>query len=92
LFASFVGVGNLLDKDVGETLIADYILFTMNKNKNFRYVEFFQLDEPTDCVTTLLGKGAINRNLKLKIRSLDGSKWKLIILACYIKLMNSINI
>lgn len=37
----------LQDHLVGDLNIADYILYHMNLNENYRYVDFFNLDEPT---------------------------------------------
>lgn len=42
------------DDIVGETNIADYLLYWMNKNGNFNYVEFLGLNEPTDDILLAL--------------------------------------
>ncbi|CAL8109827.1 unnamed protein product [Orchesella dallaii] len=61
--------GGFPDHDVGLMLIADYILFTLNKQKKFRYTSFLGLEEPCDCITTALTKGAIHTNRMLNLKS-----------------------
>ncbi|KAL1453555.1 hypothetical protein WDU94_009887 [Cyamophila willieti] len=51
----------LQDHLVGEVNIADYILYYLNLNQNYRYVDFFNLDEPTDDIHTLLTKAAVKK-------------------------------
>lgn len=51
----------LQDHLVGVVNIADYILFHMNRGGNYRYVDFFGLDEPSDDITMLLAKAAIKK-------------------------------
>lgn len=52
--------------------MADYLLYWMNKNEEFGYVSSLGLKEPTDNVTELLFHVAIQRNLKRKIRHVEG--------------------
>ncbi len=47
-------IGTLRDDLVGEELIADYILFHLNKKGLFNYVDRFNLDAPTDELHKLL--------------------------------------
>lgn len=45
-------------------LIADYILYTLNRKKAWdRYVRWMGLEGPCDCITTVLMKGCIHLNL-----------------------------
>ncbi|GIY59331.1 mitochondrial GTPase 1 [Caerostris darwini] len=63
----------LKDNIVGEELMADYLLYWLNKQKNFRYVKCFNLPEATDDVRMLLFHIAKNENLVKKIRNAEGS-------------------
>ncbi|KYM99839.1 PREDICTED: mitochondrial GTPase 1 [Cyphomyrmex costatus] len=47
-------VGCLQDKVVGSYLLADYLLFLLNKNDRFEYVEKLGLPEPNDNVSYVL--------------------------------------
>lgn len=47
-------IGTLRDEVVGYELIADYLLYTLNKNKKFEYTKRFALDEPSDDVHVVL--------------------------------------
>jgi hypothetical protein len=67
-------IGNLPDHDVGTMLIADYILFTLNRRGNYRYVKFFGLEGPSDCITTVLTKGAMHLSLLNQVKATDSSK------------------
>lgn len=62
------------DHLVGEDLIADYLLYFLNKNGNFFYLNEVGLDEPTDDITHLLLACASKLGRTKKIRSMiDGS-------------------
>ncbi|CAG7728037.1 unnamed protein product [Allacma fusca] len=63
--------GNLPDHQVGETFIADYLLFLMNKKRCFKYVKYFGLKGPSDCITTVLTAGAVKFDYMNKIRSIE---------------------
>jgi len=63
--------GNLPDHDVGQVLIADYMLFAMNKNGYTKYIEFMGLDGPCDCILTVLTKGCLHHNLMMSVRVVD---------------------
>lgn len=60
------------DSLIGEDIIADYLLYYMNKRGLFHYVQFFNLDEPTDDVYVLLVAIAKTNDLRIKIRNIDG--------------------
>lgn len=64
--------GSLQDHMVGEEMIADYMLFWMNKHEHFKYVREFNLDEPTDDIQHLLFQVAKERNIAQKRRSPSG--------------------
>ncbi|KAL9695901.1 hypothetical protein quinque_015186 [Culex quinquefasciatus] len=66
-------VSCLQDHLVGEELIADYLLYLLNKRNNFRYVEMMGLQEPTDSIAEVLVSGAQHLNRTLKVRNFDGS-------------------
>lgn len=42
------------DHLVGETIIADYLLFWLNSNSHFEYVNYFKLDKPRDEILEVL--------------------------------------
>ena len=66
-------IATFKDHLVGETTVADYLLFRLNKNEEFGYVQ-----APTDDINQVLVHIAIERNLKLKIRNaVDGMSLKL---------------
>lgn len=61
------------DHLVGEDNIADYLLYWLNRNENFKYVELMGLTEPTDDITHVLLAGAQKMGKTLKIRSYDNT-------------------
>lgn len=63
----------LKDHLVGEDLIADYVLFWLNKNQQFRYVQYFNLPEPTDDIFEVLAFIAKSKNFSQKTTSSTGS-------------------
>ncbi|XP_067618785.1 mitochondrial GTPase 1 [Eurosta solidaginis] len=65
-------VGCLPDHLVGEELIADYMLYWMNKHKRFEYVETAGLQEPTDMVAEVLISYAKKLGVQRKYKKLDG--------------------
>lgn len=67
-------VSCLQDHLVGCIPIADYILYWMNKNAIFSYVEYMGLKEPTDNIQELLVAGACLMNKTIKVRQPDGQK------------------
>ena len=71
-------IATFKDHLVGETTVADYLLFRLNKNEEFGYVQALGLQAPTDDINQVLVHIAIERNLKLKIRNaVDGMSLKL---------------
>lgn len=75
-------VSCLQDHLVGPALIADYLLFWLNKQGLFGYAEKFELKEPTDDIATVLVTICKNRNLTQKLKNFDGG----IIVRPYIEL------
>jgi len=61
------------DHLVGEEIVADYLLYLLNKNQEFGYVSALGLETPTDNIHELMIHIAVQRNLRLKIRDSQGS-------------------
>ncbi|KAK2725297.1 hypothetical protein QYM36_001673 [Artemia franciscana] len=64
----------LKDHLVGPELIADYILYWMNKEGIYSYVDAFQLPTPSDDITEVLTRIAISQSKFLSIRQGNGEK------------------
>lgn len=62
------------DKEVGPELVADYLLFWLNKNSNFSYIDGFGLDGPTDNIGDVLYTIALKRDLFQKGKDIEG-RW-----------------
>ncbi|CAG5127526.1 unnamed protein product [Candidula unifasciata] len=58
----------LPDQLVGEVSIADYILFWLNSRRHFDYVDYFELDEPSDNILNVLAKIAIRNKTILRVK------------------------
>ncbi|RZC41087.1 MMR HSR1 and/or FeoB N domain containing protein [Asbolus verrucosus] len=56
------------DHLVGETIIADYLLYWLNKNGHFSYMDVFQLEKATDNILDVLTQISVKHNKMLKIR------------------------
>ena len=56
------------DHLVGEENMADYLLYWLNKRKNFSYVDVFGLDEPVDNVLVFLTKIALKDKKMLRVK------------------------
>lgn len=59
------------DDIVGEANIADYLLYWLNKNENFSYVEFMGLTEPTDDILLCLLSYAKKHCKTLKMKNIS---------------------
>jgi len=46
--------GNIKDKIAGKEIILDYLLWFMNKNKDFDYVKVLKMENPTDSIHELV--------------------------------------
>lgn len=60
------------DHQVGEDMIADYLLFWLNKHRNFNYLDTLGLDDPTDDITLALLSGANKLGKTVTLKSFDG--------------------
>lgn len=67
-------VSCMQDHLVGEIQIADYILFWLNKNGFFQYVEVLNLKEPTDSIEELLLGVSMTTQKYIQYRHPDGTK------------------
>ena len=47
-------IGTLRDDLVGEELLADYLLYNLNQNEKYEYVDRFQLPGPSDDIYEVL--------------------------------------
>jgi len=65
-------VGCLQDHVAGSHLLADYLLFWLNKNSRFEYVEKLGLSEPNDDVLYVLTFIAAKLGKTLKIKTYNG--------------------
>lgn len=66
-------VSCMQDHLVGEIQIADFILYWLNKNGFYDYVEFMNLKEPSDNIQELLLSGANMLQRTLKYKHPDGT-------------------
>uniref|UniRef100_A0A1B0FIS2 Mitochondrial GTPase 1 n=1 Tax=Glossina morsitans morsitans TaxID=37546 RepID=A0A1B0FIS2_GLOMM len=64
--------GCLPDHLVGEDLIADYLLYWLNKNSRFDYVTEVGLEKPTDNISELLVTYANKLSVRRKLKRNDG--------------------
>ncbi|XP_063231239.1 mitochondrial GTPase 1 [Bacillus rossius redtenbacheri] len=62
----------LPDHLVGEEMIADYLLYMLNREQNFTYVEYLGLEQPTDVISQALVSLAQKLGRTQKIRSMEG--------------------
>ncbi|XP_069695216.1 mitochondrial GTPase 1 [Periplaneta americana] len=65
----------LQDHLVGVDVIADYLLYCLNKHNNFSYVELMGLEEPTDNIGTVLTKGAVKLGKYQRILSMENNRY-----------------
>jgi hypothetical protein len=64
-------VAALKDSAVGEQLIADYLLYILNKSQRFEYVDYMKVEEPTDNIRLLLAKSAIAQGFLIKVKNYE---------------------
>ncbi|XP_014276307.1 mitochondrial GTPase 1 [Halyomorpha halys] len=62
---------SMQDHLVGCEIIADYLLFWLNKHNNFSYVGYMGVKEPVDSITELLVSCAVNYNKTIKLKSVE---------------------
>lgn len=64
--------GTILDHLVGEDIIADYLLYSMNRLGNFSYVERYDLQEPSDDIQYVLKRIAIKLGKTQRVKAITG--------------------
>ncbi|KAJ1144407.1 hypothetical protein NDU88_010706 [Pleurodeles waltl] len=64
--------GTILDHLVGEEILADYLLYTLNKFKQFSYVERYGLEAPSDDIESVLKRIAIKLGKTQKVKAITG--------------------
>ncbi|XP_037127698.1 mitochondrial ribosome-associated GTPase 1 [Syngnathus acus] len=64
--------GTILDHLVGEDVIADYLLYSLNRLKNFSYVERYNLEEPNDNIQHVLKHIAVKLKKTQRVKALTG--------------------
>ncbi|XP_078498885.1 mitochondrial ribosome-associated GTPase 1 isoform X2 [Lissotriton helveticus] len=64
--------GTILDHLVGEEILADYLLYTLNKFKQFGYVERYGLEVPSDDIESVLKRIAIKLGKTQKVKAITG--------------------
>ncbi|KAH8359238.1 hypothetical protein KR093_005294, partial [Drosophila rubida] len=65
-------VGCLPDHIVGEDLIADYLLFWLNKHKRYEYVDKMELQAPNDNISAMLAEYAQKQDLFHRVKQFNG--------------------
>lgn len=64
--------GTILDHLVGEEIIADYLLFSLNRLENFSYVERYGLQEPCDDIQYVLKRIALKLGKIQRVKAITG--------------------
>ncbi|XP_046885235.1 mitochondrial ribosome-associated GTPase 1 [Hypomesus transpacificus] len=64
--------GTILDHLVGEDVIADYLLFSLNRLEKFGYVEKYDLSEPSDDIQQVLKRIAVKLGKTQRVKALTG--------------------
>ena len=59
------------DSVIGKELIADYLLYWLNKHNNFKYVELFGLPHPTKNIMELFTYGAVKFGYTNQVKAQD---------------------
>ncbi|XP_049646513.1 mitochondrial ribosome-associated GTPase 1 isoform X1 [Suncus etruscus] len=65
--------GTVLDHLVGEETLADYLLFNLNRQGLFRYVQHYDLGEASDDVASVLKQVAVRLRKTRKVKVLTGT-------------------
>lgn len=63
---------SISDESVGRELIADYILFWMNKHGKFGYVDVLKLDAPTDNISEVFFRMCVQQKIFCAVKDLKG--------------------
>ncbi|MCI4376232.1 hypothetical protein PGIGA_G00185900 [Pangasianodon gigas] len=64
--------GTILDHLVGEDIIADYLLFSLNRLQRFGYVERYDLDTPSDDIQHVLKCIAVKLGKTQRVKAITG--------------------
>ncbi|KAF5895716.1 mitochondrial ribosome-associated GTPase 1 [Clarias magur] len=64
--------GTILDHLVGEDIIADYLLFSLNRLQRFGYVERYGLDTPSDDIQDVLKCIAVKLGKTQRVKAITG--------------------
>uniref|UniRef100_A0A3Q2Z2S2 Mitochondrial GTPase 1 n=1 Tax=Hippocampus comes TaxID=109280 RepID=A0A3Q2Z2S2_HIPCM len=64
--------GTILDHLVGEDIIADYLLYSLNRLGNFSYVEKYDLQEPSDDIQHVLKHIAVKLRKTQRVTAITG--------------------
>ncbi|XP_015233119.1 PREDICTED: mitochondrial ribosome-associated GTPase 1 [Cyprinodon variegatus] len=64
--------GTILDHLVGEDIIADYLLFSLNRLRKFGYVEKYDLSEPSDDIQHVLKRIAVKLGKTQRVKAITG--------------------
>ncbi|NXU43035.1 MTG1 GTPase, partial [Drymodes brunneopygia] len=65
--------GAIHDHLVGEDVMADYLLYTLNKQQQFGYVQRYRLGQPCDHIEPLLKHVALTQGRTQKVKVLTGT-------------------
>uniref|UniRef100_A0A8C2PWV5 Mitochondrial GTPase 1 n=1 Tax=Cyprinus carpio TaxID=7962 RepID=A0A8C2PWV5_CYPCA len=64
--------GTILDHLVGEDVIADYLLFSLNRLERFSYVEKYNLEEPSNDIQHVLKCIAVKLGKTKRVKAITG--------------------
>lgn len=64
--------GTIPDEQVGIELVSDYLLFWLNKNNNFRYVDYLGIPAASDHISEVLALASVYLNKYKRIKNYDG--------------------
>ncbi|XP_040905826.1 mitochondrial ribosome-associated GTPase 1 [Toxotes jaculatrix] len=64
--------GTILDHLVGEDIIADYLLYSLNRLGKFSYVEKYELQEPSDDIHHVLKHIAVKLKKTQRVKAITG--------------------
>ncbi|XP_031160087.1 mitochondrial ribosome-associated GTPase 1 isoform X1 [Sander lucioperca] len=64
--------GTILDHLVGEDIIADYLLYSLNRLGKFSYVEKYDLQEPSDDIQHVLKRIAVKLGKTQRVKAITG--------------------
>uniref|UniRef100_H2UEF9 Mitochondrial ribosome-associated GTPase 1 n=1 Tax=Takifugu rubripes TaxID=31033 RepID=H2UEF9_TAKRU len=64
--------GTILDHLVGEDIIADYLLYSLNRLEKFSYVEKYDLEQPSDDIHFVLKRIAVKLRKTQRVKAITG--------------------